>query len=101
MNKPFGLSEKDSHLVTKILRTFLPDAKFFVFGSRARGDQKKYSDLDLAIENHESIPLKILMQIQENFDQSSLPFKVDLIELAKISPEFKKNILEDLIEWTF
>ncbi len=96
MSKKFGLTQEQYQLIQKILLVFLPHAKIYIFGSRARGDHKKYSDLDLAIEEKEPCMQKTLTQIQENFDQSFLPFKVDLLELSQMNPEFKKSIAEDL-----
>ncbi len=69
----------------------------YVFGSRARGDHKKYSDLDLAIKNETPLPAQTLVKMKDDFENSQLPFTVDVIEWSKITPEFKKNIENDLI----
>jgi predicted nucleotidyltransferase len=89
----FGISSEHLNWIKKILTIFLPEgSKVFVFGSRARGDYKKYSDLDLAILSKEPIQSETLLQIQEHFSESSIPFKIDLVDLNKIDPDFKLAI---------
>ena len=51
--------------------------QFYAYGSRVKGEAKKYSDLDLCYQKE--IPLNILSHIREEFENSDLPFKVDLI----------------------
>jgi len=92
----FGVSEEQYNWIKKILKTYLPGTRVFVFGSRARGDHKKYSDLDLAIESAETIQKKTWSELQEQFSESSIPFKIDLVEMSKIEPDFKKAIQGDL-----
>lgn len=68
---------------------------FYAFGSRVRGTNKLFSDLDLLYI--ESIPIKILINIEEDFEESDLPFKVDLISWNEISDNFKQLIKNDLV----
>lgn len=69
--------------------------KFYVFGSRASSKTKKFSDLDLCF--FESIPQPVLLSIEEDFEESDLPYKVDLVDANKCSPEFQKVILKNMI----
>lgn len=98
MNR-FGLTQEQVKLIKKLIETFLPDSKVYVFGSRSRGDHKRYSDLDLAVESKSPIAKEALSALQEQFTESTLPFKVDLIELLKIDTDFRNSIQEDLIEF--
>ncbi|MGL4402655.1 MAG: nucleotidyltransferase family protein [Fusobacteriaceae bacterium] len=47
-----------------------------IFGSRARGDFKKYSDIDLAVVFRKDI----LLELTDNFKESNLQFIVDVID---------------------
>lgn len=69
---------------------------FYVFGSRARGDQKKLSDLDLA--TYDEISSHDRIKIEELFEESDLPYKVDLVNLNKISRAFFDAIKDDLVK---
>ncbi len=69
--------------------------QFYAFGSRVKGNFSKFSDLDLCYK--ENIPWQIISEIEEFFDLSDIPFKVDLVDLSKADPVFKSLIEKDLV----
>jgi uncharacterized protein len=87
-----GMSAKELALVQSILSTWLPMYEVRMFGSRARGTPKPYSDLDLVIMGDEPVPLSTLGQLHEAFASSELPWRVDLVDWASTSPEFQQHI---------
>ncbi len=66
-----------------------------IFGSYARGEQKKNSDIDILIEPPKGIGWGIVTI--ENDLEDALKRKVDLITYKYISPYLKKRILESEI----
>jgi len=68
---------------------------FYAFGSRARGNPKTLSDLDLCF--FDNIPLNILAHIDEDFEESDLPYKVDIVDWNKCSDDFRELIKKDLV----
>ena len=98
MDNLFGLSKEQIDFIKKILFTYIPNVKAYVFGSRARGNYKRYSDLDVVLDSHSPISIKTWLEIQEQFSESSLPIKVDLIEMNKLDPSFKAKIQDELQE---
>ena len=68
---------------------------FYAYGSRVKGTSRKYSDLDLCYR--EEIPWNVLSHIQEDLEESNLPFKVDLIFWELMGSEFQKLIKDDLV----
>lgn len=98
MNKKIILTPEQFEIVKDILQSCLPvTAKVWVFGSRATGNVKPYSDLDLAIDIGEPLSIDIHAKLTDAFDESRLPFKVDIVDWQSISEAFKNNIKEDLI----
>lgn len=75
-------------IVLRILRQRIPDREVWVFGSRARGTMKPHSDLDLAIVGHTALPGPLLADLAEDFSESDLPFRVDLVDWATTGEEF-------------
>ena len=71
------------------------DYDFYAFGSRSRGNPKKFSDLDVC--SLTPLPLKIVGDLQEEFYNSSLPYKVDIVDWHRCSPEFQGLIKPDLV----
>lgn len=92
----------DAHhltLIKKILNKHLPSStKIWVFGSRATNNIKPYSDLDLSLEDgKDKIITDTLQNLSADFEESDLPWKVDIVDLNNISIEFKNIILQNRI----
>jgi predicted nucleotidyltransferase len=86
---------KQSLLTIKgILQKHLPDAQVRAFGSRVIGKAKPYSDLDLVIMTKTKVNSKVLMKLKEEFEESDVPFRVDIVDWHRISKEFKRIIQE-------
>lgn len=67
---------------------------FKVFGSRARGDFKKGSDIDIAMI--EEVDNKTRFNIMNDFDSLDIPYQVDLVFIKDVSKqEFLKSIERD------
>ena len=86
------MSVTELTLVQSILNTWLPTREVRMFGSRARGKPKAYSDLDLVIMGDTPTPLSTMGQLHEAFANSDLPWRVDLVDWADTSPEFRLHI---------
>lgn len=98
-NKNIDISPQHLALVLKILHKHLkPNTQVWVFGSRAIGNARKNSDLDIAIEsNNQSLPIEVLSALVEDFDESSLPYKVDILDWLNIDDSFRSHIEHDRI----
>jgi len=86
-------------LVKAILLKHLPKStKIYAFGSRIKGTAKPFSDLDLAIDAEgKKLPAKIMTNLLSEFEESSLPYKIDLIDFNDISPQFKSIVEQDKV----
>ena len=82
-------------IVRGILRRYVPDRKVLAFGSRATWTAKDYSDLDLAIMGDEPLSPGATSALAEGFGESDLPFKVDVVDWAKINENFRDIIRRD------
>ncbi len=91
------LEEKYIVFIKNIILKYLPESRIYIFGSRATGHARKYSDVDVAVEDI-SMTDKIQMQIEIELENSTLPYEVDVIDLNNISERFKSQIVDDLIE---
>ena len=83
----------DLAFVLGILARFLPGREVRAFGSRVTGRAKRFSDLDLAVLGPR-LPSSTLMDLQDAFRESDLPFKVDIIEWECTQPYFRKIVEE-------
>ena len=97
------ITEKELLIVRDILNLYLPDnTTAWVFGSRAQGPARKFSDLDLLFDQHgEILPDSVLVSLAEAFDNSALPYSVDLVDWNAISDDFKQHIQTDRVMLNF
>jgi type I restriction enzyme S subunit len=79
-------------IVHDILQRSVPEYEVWAFGSRARGEAKRYSDLDLAIITTQPMSLSRSAALAEEFAESELPFKVDIVDWAVASDTFRQII---------
>lgn len=84
-----ALTASELAQVRAILAAHLPpDVRVDVFGSRAKGAAKPFSDLDLVLEGDAPLPLSLLAALAEAFDESALPWKVDLVDRLAVTDAF-------------
>ncbi|MDF8332919.1 nucleotidyltransferase domain-containing protein [Novosphingobium cyanobacteriorum] len=87
------MSEAERAEVLEVLARHLPPGvSVGVFGSRAGGAPKSWSDLDLVLEGPEPLPLALLAELAEAFDESPLPWKVDLVDRHTVAEGFGRII---------
>jgi predicted nucleotidyltransferase len=93
MIKVKPLTEKETlQKAVEIIIKYLPDVKIYLFGSRAKGTAKPYSDFDIAIEWKERIPPYTMAKIREELDKLPTLKSFDLIDLKRVSGDFSKTI---------
>lgn len=91
------LSPKELGIVRDVLLKHVPMLEVWIFGSRAKGTAKPFSDLDLCIISNQPLGLAALAHLAEDFAESDLPWKVDLVEWLSCSESFRKIIEQDKI----
>ncbi|MCC8556215.1 restriction endonuclease subunit S [Xanthomonas hortorum] len=82
-------------IVRDILRKHVPHHEVWAFGSRAKWLAKQYSDLDLAIITDQPLSLAVSAALADDFSESDLPFKVDVVDWADIREAFRQIIKRD------
>ena len=87
----YGLTERSYQKIKEVINKY-SDYEFIVFGSRARGDYKNGSDLDLAVKGE--IDEKNYYAILNSFDLLDIPYMIDIVFICKV----KKNELLDAIQ---
>lgn len=83
--------------LSDLLERYLPGRMIWAFGSRATGLRvRRFSDLDIAVGGEE-LPFDEMAMLREALDESRLPFKVDVLQLAALTPEFRARIEPSLV----
>ncbi|NBX62965.1 MAG: nucleotidyltransferase domain-containing protein [Betaproteobacteria bacterium] len=88
----FGLSDKSLETVRDILSTCPEIEKALVYGSRAKGNYRTGSDIDITLVGAQ-LNMDMLFKLVRLFDESNLPYMVDLSIMANIS---NPNLLDHI-----
>ncbi len=91
------LAPCDLEIVRDILSKHVPGLAVLAFGSRVKGTARRYSDLDLAILSATPLPLAVTGAIREDFTESSLPFRVDVLDWATTSEPFRRVVEQNSV----
>jgi predicted nucleotidyltransferase len=73
----FGLSEADLRSIQEVFTHFPEIKEVIVYGSRAKGNYRPGSDLDLVVFG-EDINLSLLNNISSELEELLLPINIDL-----------------------
>lgn len=69
--------------------------RVFLFGSAVRGEF--FHDLDLGFTGE--VDRSRLGNLQEDLEESTLPYKVDLIDFNAVDAGFREHVLKEKIVW--
>lgn len=89
----FGLTENHRKIINEIFDKYPQVKKVLVYGSRAKGNYREGSDIDMTIVEDEKIPFDVFLKIVNDFDDSMLPFLVDISVFSDLTnPDLKEHI---------
>ena len=87
----FGLKEEQKEDILTVFKNENKINEVVIFGSRAKGNYKPGSDIDLALKG--SLDLNDLLKLYNKLDDINLPYKFDLIIYEQIKD---KDVIEHI-----
>jgi len=75
-------------------------SKVYLFGSQARGDTWRASDIDIAIDAGGPLPQELLAEIADALEESDIIYRVDVVDFAAAPEALRRRILEEGIWWS-
>jgi predicted nucleotidyltransferase len=93
MSGTIDIAPADLAILRGVLAVWLPaQVQVWVFGSRAMGVARRYSDLDLALAGPAPLDPDVLAGLADALSESDLTIKVDLVDLSRTDPAFRRLI---------
>ncbi|MBM7649750.1 putative nucleotidyltransferase [Bacillus ectoiniformans] len=74
-------------------------ARIYLFGSWARNEEKQSSDIDVAVDSLNEIKPLTWVNLLERIEESTIPYRVDVVNMDKANEELIKNIKREGIIW--
>ncbi len=95
------LSPQDRSAIERIVAPWLAreSAGLKLFGSRARGDARRASDIDLALVAGQPVAAADMAALREALEESQVPFRIDLIDYASAPAHLRAAIDREGIPW--
>ncbi len=94
-----GIDEQTQKKIVAIINAIVPEASIYLFGSRARGSYRKYSDIDIALEEKNSIDFVTVGELNSLFEASNIIYKIQVLDINAVSAQMRENILRDRVIW--
>ena len=63
-NKVIGLEERHKNILIEIVEKYLPEALIYLYGSRASGQARECSDVDIALDSGKKIEWSVYCKIR-------------------------------------
>ena len=94
LNQAIDITASQRKTILALLGKYLPNTTAWVYGSRVKWTSRPQSDLDMVVfstsEQHRNIS-----DLREAFEESNLPFRVDLFVWDEVPEQFRKEIETD------
>ncbi len=100
-NASIDLTSAQQETIQELLKHYLPNTEVWAYGSRVRWTSNTRSDLDLVVFSSPEQDIAVA-ELREAFEESNLPFRVDLFVWDQVSDSFQKQIEQEhvvLIDW--
>ena len=103
--KPMAADQNTREVLTDLKKLLLPAiserrVKVYLLGSWARGTEKKSSDIDIGIFHPASPGPEFFAQLRDRVEESTVPYRVDIIDLVHADPAFLEKVHKEGIVWS-
>jgi len=73
--------------------------KIIIFGSRARKDNHRSSDVDVGLIPYGKLNRGKITALKEKIEDLNIPYKVEIVDFSQVSDAFKKEALKEVVVW--
>ena len=87
-----ALTDAQRRTVQAVFAQHLPGTPVWLFGSRATGQARPFSDLDLLVAPAQPIGWSTLAALRDAFEASELPFRVDIVDVRELAPGMRQRV---------
>lgn len=92
-----ALTRAEARTVVGIVERVVPGAVVHVFGSRATGRARPFSDLDLLVSEPTQLTWAQRADLRDLFEASDLPFRVDVVEARGVPAGMAERIAAERV----
>ena len=93
------VKEEYKKKLIQLVGVYFPDAKIYLFGSRAIEEESKVSDIDLLIDVGKVANKERMALLKLSVDDLNIPLDVDIVDYYTVHKKFKQRIEKEKIIW--
>lgn len=91
-----NLNKEEVEVIKNAIQKFFPDAKIWIFGSRSKGKNQKFSDVDLLLDIGRPLTFSEISELKFELSETTLSYFIDIVDQNSVSEEFLNSIKKDL-----
>jgi predicted nucleotidyltransferase len=100
MNKTTDAVDKSTkEKIIAIISALIPQAKIYLFGSRARNKYSQSSDIDIAIDAGKLLRRAEVDELVSIFSASNIRERIDVVDFHQVSEDMRDSIKQEGILW--
>jgi len=89
----YGLSERTLNTLNSIFKRYPGIKEAVLYGSRAKGNYRNGSDIDLSLKTSDEFTHRNLLRLMDDLEDSDMPYFVDVSIYRELSnPDLKAHI---------
>ncbi|GHU38855.1 hypothetical protein FACS1894190_01410 [Spirochaetia bacterium] len=90
----YGLSDQTLETLEALFKKYAGIQEVVLYGSRAKGNYKSGSDIDLSLHTDDSFTSSDLSNLSNDFDDSNMPYFVDVNIFSKLNSDSLKDHIQ-------
>jgi len=94
-----SVETKTKEKIIAIISALVPQAKIYLFGSRARKTHSRSSDIDIAIDAGKLLPRRDVDELVSIFSATNILERIDVVDMHQIPQEMRDAIIQEGILW--
>lgn len=89
----------DQAKITGLISALVPQARIYLFGSRARGTHSPFSDIDIAVDAGQPLSRVVIDEAKSIMQASNIMYHIDVVDMNRVPDEMREAILKEGILW--
>lgn len=94
-----SINQETKNKIIALISALIPEAKIYLFGSRARGTAKQWSDIDIALDAGTPLDINRVSEVKDVLEALSIPYRVDIVDIFQVDETMKQAIMKDKQIW--
>ncbi len=89
------MDESTKQKIISLIAALIPEAKIILYGSRARGDFTQWSDIDIALNTGNRLPVEKVDEVASVLRETNIPYKIEVVDFHQVPDAIRTSIEQE------